>query len=101
MPRQRRTFSAEFKAKAVLEVLKGERQIEEIATESQIQSNLLRAMKTDSLENPSMVFDRNLAEDLRARIESERRENEACRRKILQLAMQVDWLKKNLRNCLV
>ncbi len=92
MPRQRRTLGAEFKAKAVLEVLKGERQLAEIATELQIQPNLLRGWKEDFLDNASMVFDRNRDEDQRKRLESERREKEACQRKIGQLAMQVDWL---------
>ncbi len=94
MPRQRRTLGAEFKAKAVLEVPRGERQFAEIVTEFQIQPNLLRAWKTDFLENASMVLDRNRDDDQRKRLETERREKEACQRKIGQLSMQVDWLKK-------
>ncbi len=41
-----------------------------------------------------MVLGRNRDEDQRKRLETERREKEACQRKIGQLAMQVDWLKK-------
>ncbi|MCR5085240.1 MAG: IS3 family transposase, partial [Succinivibrionaceae bacterium] len=77
MPRQRRVFSAESRAKAVLEVPRGERRLAEIVTEPQIQPNLLRAWKADFLENASMVLGRNRDEDQRARLESERREKEA------------------------
>ncbi len=79
---------------AVLEVLRGERQLAEIATELQIQPNLLRAWKADFLDDASMVFDRNRDEDQGKRLESERREKEACQRKIGQLAMQAGWLEK-------
>lgn len=42
MSRTKRTFSPEFKAKLVLEVLKGEKELNVIATENDIQPNLLR-----------------------------------------------------------
>jgi len=45
MSRTRRTFSPEFKAKLVLEVLKGEKELNVIATENDIQPNLLRNWK--------------------------------------------------------
>lgn len=42
MSRTRRNFSAEFKSDLVLEVLKGEKELNVIATENNIQPNLLR-----------------------------------------------------------
>ena len=42
MSRTRRNFSAKFKASLVLEVLKGEKDINTLATENDIQPNLLR-----------------------------------------------------------
>ncbi len=41
-----------------------------------------------------MVLGRNRDEDQRKRLESERRQKEACQRKIGQLAMQAGWFKK-------
>ncbi len=41
-----------------------------------------------------MVPGRNRDEDQMKRLETERREKEACQRKIGQLAMQIDWLEK-------
>ena len=50
MSRTRRNFTAQFKAKLVLEVLKGEKDINTIATENNIQPNLLRNWKKEFLE---------------------------------------------------
>jgi len=42
MSRTKRTFNAEFKTKIVLEVIGGEKAINEIAAEHSIQPNLIR-----------------------------------------------------------
>ena len=42
MSRSRRNFSAEFKTKLVLQLLKGEKELNVLATENDIQPNLLR-----------------------------------------------------------
>ena len=57
MSRIRRNFTAQFKAKLVLEALKGEKDINTIATENDIQPNLLRNWKKEFLDNASVVFD--------------------------------------------
>ena len=54
MSRTRRNFTAQFKAKLVLEVLNGEKDINTIATENDIQPNLLRNRKKEFLENASV-----------------------------------------------
>ena len=54
MSRTRRNFSAKFKASLVLEVLKGEKDINTIATENDIQPNLLRNWKKEFLNNSSV-----------------------------------------------
>ena len=51
MSRTRRNFTAQIKAKLVLEVLKGEKDINTIATENNIQPNLLRNWKKEFLDN--------------------------------------------------
>ena len=50
MSRTRRNFSAKFKSDLVLEVLKGEKKLNVIATENGIQPNLLRNWKKEFLE---------------------------------------------------
>ncbi|MBQ8488563.1 MAG: transposase, partial [Pseudobutyrivibrio sp.] len=54
----------EFKAKLVLKVLKGEKELNVIATENDIQPNLLRNWKKESLDKASVVFDDSREENL-------------------------------------
>ena len=57
MSRQRRNFSAKFKSDLVIELLKGEKDLNTLATENNIQPNLLRNWKKEFLNNASAVFD--------------------------------------------
>ena len=94
MSRTKRTFSPEFKAKLVLEVLKGEKELNVIATENDIQPNLLRNWKKEFLHKASVVFDDSREDNLREKLASERKEKDQYAKKVGQLTMQVDWLKK-------
>ena len=94
MSRTRRNFSAKFKTDLVLEVLKGEKELNVIATENQIQPNLLRNWKKEFLEKASIVFDENREENLKEKLEEERKEKSEYAKKVGQLTIQVDWLKK-------
>ena len=94
MSRTKRTFSPEFKAKLVLEVLKGEKELNVIATENNIQPNLLRNWKKEFLDKASIVFDDSREDNLREKLASERKEKDQYAKKVGQLTMQVDWLKK-------
>ncbi len=90
----RRNFSVKFKSELVLEVLKGEKELNVIATENGIQPNLLRDWKKEFLEKASVVFDDTREENLKEKLSEERKEKAAYAKKIGQLTMQVDWLKK-------
>ena len=57
MSRQRRNFSAKFKSDLVIELLKGEKDLNTLAVENNIQPNLLRNWKKEFLDNASVVFD--------------------------------------------
>ena len=57
MSRQRRNFSAKFKSDLVIELLKGEKDLNTLATENNIQPNLLRNWKKEFLDNAAVVFD--------------------------------------------
>ena len=94
MSRTKRTFSPEFKAKLVLEVLKGEKELNVIATENDIQPNLLRNWKKEFLDKASVVFDDSREDNLREKLASERKEKDQYAKKVGPLTMQVDWLKK-------
>lgn len=94
MSKTRRNFTSKFKSDLVLEVLKGEKELNVIATEHGIQPNLLRNWKKEFLEKASVVFDDSREENLREKLKDERKAKAAYAKKVGQLTMQVDWLKK-------
>ena len=94
MSRTRRSFSAKFKSDLVLEVLKGETDLNTIATNNGIQPNLLRNWKKEFLEKASLVFDDNREDGIREKLAITRKEKDEYAKKVGQLTMQVGWLKK-------
>ena len=97
MSRSRRNFSAEFKTNLVLQLLKGEKELNVLAVENDIQPNLLRNWKKEFLTNASLAFDNKREYNLREKLAEERKEKAEYAKKVGQLTMQVDWLKKNLK----
>ena len=97
MSRIRRNFSAKFKSELVIELLKGEKDLNIIATENNIQPNLLRNWKKEFLDKASVVFDDTREDNLKEKLALERKEKAEYAKKVGQLIMQVDWLKKNLK----
>jgi len=59
----RRTFSADFKAKAVLSVLMGEKTASEICREHQIKDTVLSRWKQQFLEHAPELFQHGQAKD--------------------------------------
>ena len=94
MSRTRRNFSAKFKSDLVIELLKGEKDLNTLAAENNIQPNLLRNWKKEFLSKASLVFDDTREDNAREKLAAERKEKEAYAKKVGQLTMQVDWLKK-------
>ena len=97
MSRSRRNFSAEFKTNLtnlVLQLLKGEKELNVLAVENDIQPNLLRNWKKEFLANASLAFDNKREDNLREKLAEERKEKAEYAKKVGQLTMQVDWLKK-------
>ena len=95
MSRTRRNFSAKFKSEIVIELLRGAKDLNTIAAENNIQPNLLRTWKKEFLDKASVVFDDTREENLKEKLVSERREKAEYAKKVGQLTMQVDWLKKS------
>jgi transposase-like protein len=91
---KRRTFSAEFKAKIVLELLRGEKELTVIASENEIAPNQIRNWKAEFLENAAAAFDDKKSENLKAELKEKESETDTLYKKVGQLTTQVDWLKK-------
>ena len=87
MSRQRRNFSAKFKSDLVIELLKGEKDLNTLATENNIQPNLLRNWKKEFLNNASVVFDDKREENLKDKLAQERREKAEYEKEIIQLRL--------------
>ena len=94
MSRQRRNFSAKFKSDLVMTFGYLWKDLNTLATENNIQPNLLRNWKKEFLNNASAVFDDKREENLKDKLAEERKEKAEYAKKVGQLTMQVDWLKK-------
>ena len=91
----KRKFTAEFKTGLVLELLRGERELGEIAAEHQLNPNQLRAWKKSFLEKASMVFEESKNAKEAARREAEiASEKAAMLETIGQLTLERDFLMK-------
>ena len=91
----RRKYTAEYKTKLVLEVLREEKQLGEIAAEHEISPNQLRNWRSEFLENSTRVFNESKREkDIRHREKELEAEKSELLATIGQLTMERDWLKK-------
>ena len=91
--RSRRSFSDKVKFEIVLEVLKGQRTLAEIAAQYEVLPTLISRWKKEFLEKGSSVF---------ASVKSEAEndwedERERLMKKIGEKEMELDFVKKNLK----
>ena len=94
----RTNYTPEFKSKLVLEVLQGEKELNEIAAEHSINPNMLRNWKKDFLANASRAFDENRqAKETRRKEDALKKENERMLRTIGQLTLERDFLQDRFR----
>ena len=90
----KKKFLSQIQIRLVIELLKGEKDLNTIATENNIQPNLLRNWKKEFLDKTSVVFDDTREDNLKEKLALERKEKAEYAKKVGQLTMQVDWLKK-------
>lgn len=93
MTTKRKTWSPEEKAKIVLEILREESTLAEIANKYDTSQQLISRWKSEFLTNMSVVFDKKTNEVEKLKQEHEA-EKESLVNKIGQLTLDVDWLKK-------
>jgi transposase-like protein len=93
MSRQRRTWTPKEKAEIVLEILREENTLVEISKKYSIAQPVLGRWKSDFIANMSSVFDKK-GEDIEKIKEEYEDEKELLVKKIGELTMDVDWLKK-------
>lgn len=90
---KRRKFTAEQKAQIVLEMIRGERPVSQIAVEYEIYPNLLHRWKTEAKKNMAAVSRKDAKEVEKIQKEHEK-EKEELTKQIGQLTIENNWLKK-------
>lgn len=94
---KRKIYSAEFKAKLVLEVLEGEKTINEIASTYGIIPNNLKNWKKQFLENMSLAFDKSaVVKEYKDEIEILQKSNDDLAKKVGNLIVEKDFLEGKL-----
>lgn len=92
--KNRRKFSADFKAKVVIEALKERSTIEELSLKYEIHPTQINTWKREFLENAATVFT-----DKQSLVESGKQREQATEKlyaQIGQLKVENDFLKKKL-----
>lgn len=89
---KRRKFTKEFKAKVALEAVKGQRTVNELASEFGVHPSQIGLWKKQLLQSSPEVFGNGKDRDAE-RLEAER---DRLYKKVGQLQVEVDWLKKNI-----
>lgn len=97
MSTKRKTFSADFKAKLVLEVLEGEKTVNEIASAYEVLPASLKNWKKQFLENMSLAFDKSVVvKEYKDEIETLQKDNDALAKKVGNLTIEKDFLEGKL-----
>lgn len=97
MSRKRKTFSAEFKSKVVLELLSGEMTVAQLASKYEITPKSIGDWKKQFLENSALAFDLSGAtKAYKEEIEELKTENDALAKKLGKTTIERDWLQGKL-----
>jgi transposase len=90
---KRRSFTPEQKSKIVIEVLREEKTLNEIAAEYEIHPNQISRWKAEFLKNAARAFSKEIDEVEKVK-QSYEKEKDELLRQIGQLSYEVTWLKK-------
>ena len=92
MPRQRKSYSAAFKALVALAALKGDTTANELAARHQVHPTLISNWKKTLLDGAEAVF----AEGSRPGKPADKPDPDQIFEQIGRLKMELEWLKKKL-----
>ena len=91
MAKTRKKYSAEFKLKAVIEILKREKTAAQLAGELEVHPLVLSGWKKHFMKVGSQVFEKPIKA---SKIEKGEREKAELFEQIGRLKMELEWLKK-------
>ena len=99
MSRKRKTYTAEFKTKLVLEVLQEEKSLNEIASRYEVLPKSLQDWKKQFLSNASLAFDKSaVVKEYKQEIEQLSQEKDAMAKKLGETIVERDWAVGKLRS---
>lgn len=90
----RKTYSPEFKAKVVREVLREDKTLSQVAAAHGLHPNLVSQWRDQALSGLSGLFSRKKDEDLAAKQAQHEQEKQELYAEIGRLTTQLSWLKK-------
>jgi len=109
MSRKRTTYTADFKAKVVLELLEDGKTLNEIASKYNLLPKNLQNWKRQFLENASLAFDKSaVVKEYKEQIKELEKQKDATSKKLGEIIVERDWLEGKLvsldlstRKCMV
>jgi putative transposase len=93
MASQRKQYSAEFKAKVALEAIRGQKTINELASEYSVHPTQIGLWKKDALEGLASLFETQRGP---AAAKAQAELTARLYQQIGQLQVELDWLKKKI-----
>lgn len=92
---EKKKYTPEYKARLVIEALREEKTVSEIAAREGINKNLLQNWRNEFIENSAKVFSGSRTEkEAKKQTVKQQEEKEALEKKVGQLIIENDWLKK-------
>ena len=99
MSTKRKTYPADFKAKLVLQVLEGEKTLNEIASQYEILPKNLQNWKKQFLENMSLAFDKStVVKEYKNEIETLQKDKDELAKKVGNLTIEKEFLEGKLES---
>jgi transposase-like protein len=93
MTKKRRQYDAQYKFRVALEAAKGNKTINELASETGVHPNQIGAWKRQLLENGAELFSRNGSSSA---VRAEGEGDGELYEQIGRLKMELEWLKKKV-----
>jgi putative transposase len=99
MSTKRKIYSADLKAKLVLQVLEGEKTLNEIASQYEILPKNLQNWKKQFLENMSLAFDKStVVKEYKKEIEDLQKSKDELAKKVGNLTIEKEFLEGKLKS---
>ena len=99
MSTKRKIYSAEFKAKVVLEVLEANETLNQIASKYEILPKNVNNWKKQFLENMSLAFDKSIVvKEYKQEIKTLKKDKDSMAKKVGELTLEKDFLEGKLVN---